>query len=194
MIAIMLLILAFITWRLGWSPADLGFDLPLSRDGAIGLVISVSVIIVFAAVNALWKRRHPEEVERAFREIESNPMLPRTPAEMRWAAAFLLAAGIGWEILYRGFLLWVLVPLIGVVGAICVAAIAYGLAHGYKSRGQLIGSVLASFAFTVAFALTGSLWWLILLHVIAGAPLVWNGRRAMRNQVSRADDGPELSV
>lgn len=116
-------------------------------------------------------------------------MLPRTAVELRWATVFVVAAGTGWEILYRGFLLWVLIPLIGVVGAVCVAAIAYGLAHGFKSRGQLIGSLGMSFAFTVAFALTGSLWWLMLLHVFAGAPLVWSGRRARRNQAPHVSEG-----
>lgn len=57
--------------------------------------------------------------------------------------------GIGWELLYRGFLLLALAPWLGTWGAVVLAAVAYGAAQGYKSPGQL----------------TGSLWWLMLLHV-----------------------------
>jgi membrane protease YdiL (CAAX protease family) len=75
---------------------------------------------------------------------------------------------VGWEILYRGFLLWFLSPYIGIAGAICLASFAYGLARGYQGRRQLVGSIASAFAFTVAFAITRSLWWLMLLHAARG--------------------------
>lgn len=69
--------------------------------------------------------------------------------------------------LYRGFLLAVLIPHIGALAAISSAALAYGLAHGYKSPRQLIGTV-AAFIFTIAYYLTESLWWPMLIHAGMG--------------------------
>lgn len=74
----------------------------------------------------------------------------------------------GWEILYRGFIL-LLTPNTGLPIAITISALAYGIAHGYRSPKQLIASIVSAFAFTIAYALTHSLWWLIVIH--AGLPL-----------------------
>lgn len=67
-------------------------------------------------------------------------------------------------------MLWALSPWIGTVGAVIVAAIGYGLGHGSKRAGSVGGAVVSSFIFTIAYALTGSLWWLMLLH--AGLPII----------------------
>ena len=72
--------------------------------------------------------------------------------------------------LYRGFLLWWLTPLVGIIGAVVLASLAYGLAHGWKSRWEGLGSIASAFLFTIGFAVTGSLWWLIAIHT--GLPLI----------------------
>src|SRR5471032_1066689 len=43
----------------------------------------------------------------------------------------------------------------------------YGAGHGFENVKQFLGSIVAAFAFTVEYALTGSLWWLIVLHAAA---------------------------
>lgn len=182
MIAVMLVVTAWLAWGLGWTPADLGFDLPLTSGGKVGLALAVALMILARVIDVVWKRRHPDAESRVRERFDA--MLPQTMSDLRWLVAFILAAGIGWEILYRGFLLWVLVPLIGTTGAVCLVAIAYGLGHGFKSRGQVIGNLVSSFAFTLAFALTHSLWWLMLLHVYMGVPMVLLGRRMLRGKVS----------
>jgi len=76
----------------------------------------------------------------------------------------------GWEVLYRGFLLQLLPPIIGLPFAIVASALAYGIAHGYKNPKELIASIISAFIFTIAYAWTHSIWWLILIHV--GLPLL----------------------
>lgn len=51
--------------------------------------------------------------------------------------------------------------------AVVLAAVSYGAGHGYKSFKQFAGSIGVSLAFTIGYALTGSLWWLIVLHAAA---------------------------
>ena len=54
------------------------------------------------------------------------------------------------------------------MAAVCIAALTYGAAHGYKNRTQFVASVISAFVFTIAFVLTGSLWWLMLIHTAIG--------------------------
>lgn len=165
LVVILLLVLGGDWWWSGRPWAGLGFDLPLSARGEAGLIIAVLLIVVLLAVAQVSERRLSAEKRAAQRaKLAGNELLPRSAGELRGFLLLALLVGAGWEVLYRGFLLWVLSPLVGMVAAVCVAALAYGLAHGYKSRGQLLGSIVSAFAFTIAFAVTHSLWWLMLLH------------------------------
>jgi hypothetical protein len=77
---------------------------------------------------------------------------PRDPA--------VRAVGSGrrrrWELLYRGYLLWLLPPLMGMPAAVILAAVAYGLGHGASDWRSVAGATVSSFLFTIAYALSGS--------------------------------------
>ncbi len=166
-----LVLVAFLT---GMTARDLGLGWPPPRAGQIGLALAAVILGgVAAAVLVMAPSKSP-------REQSAMAELPSGRREMRLFLLFGLAAGFGWEVLYRGFVLWWLTPLFGLTGAVVAASIAYGLAHGWKSWGQGLGSIGSAFLFTIGFAATGSLWWLIAIH--CGLPLVallagWRARR-----------------
>lgn len=175
-VIIVLLALLFTIWGFeGRSYQLLGLDMPVSTAGLIGLAATGVILAGLAAAIMVTKRRPP-----AAEDAAAADMLPEHRSETILFVLFGLAAGAGWELLYRGFLLWALTPLIGLAGAVIVAAVAYALGHGSKDAKSLIGSTIASFLFTIGYAVTGSLWWLMLLH--AGLPLIGllAGRRASR--------------
>ena len=149
----------------GRLASALGFDWPLTTAGVIGLAIT-GLLLTGLALTAPRARapQDPATREAALRT------LPQGALECRWFVAFGLTLGFAWELLYRGYLLWLLAPYIGTVVTIVIAATAYGLAHGYQNPRQLVGSIISAFVFTIAFALTHSLWWLIILH--AGLPMI----------------------
>ena len=149
----------------GRSAALLGLDLPVSTTGLIGIAAALVILAALAAAILLKRPATPSAGQSPRADL-----LPQTDRDTRLFILFSLVAGFGWELLYRGFLLWALTPLLGAPAAVVVAATAYGLAHGSRGIGSLIGAIISSFLFTIAYALTGSLWWLILLHV--GLPLV----------------------
>lgn len=163
-IGVLLVLLAF-DWALtGRSLADLGLDLPPSLPGLGGLAVSAVLITAMILVTRAWPRRTGSSAD------EAAKLMPQSPGERRIFILFALAVGCGWELLYRGFLLWALTPLATLPGAIVIAAVTYGLAHGYKTRRLFIGSLISAFLFVGAYAATGSLWWLMLLH--SALPLV----------------------
>ena len=181
-VSIMLAVLWFGAHRAGFTACDLGLDVPLSRAGAWGLVAAVALLAGLSIAGAVMTRRYPPAV-RADKEREllaTRFPWPRTGAE---AIAFTLAMSLmtaAWEILYRGFALLFLAPWTGLPAAVALAALAYGLAHGYQNPKQLAGSIVSAFLFTIAYAATHSLWWLMVIHAglpLSVAPAVWRARR-----------------
>ena len=61
---------------------------------------------------------------------------------------------------------------------------AYGAAHGYKNPRQFAGSIAASFAFAIGYALTGSLWWLIVLHAAAPVTMLFTVKKIQARAAS----------
>lgn len=177
LVALALAALLAADWLVTRRPvAALGLDWPISRSGMIGLAITVVLLFALAATSLL--KRQPTDPEQAARADQGAAILqPETPGELRLLLLFLPIAGVVWELLYRGYLLWALTPALGAIGAVTIAALAYGLAHGIKSVGQAGASLASALAFTIGYALTQSLWWLILLHI--GLPLLglWLTRR-----------------
>jgi hypothetical protein len=96
------------------------------------------------------------------------------------AAALVLAGLLAWdknlspakqdEKEALGFLVSYLMPYLGLAGAVALPTLAYAAAHGYNGARQFGVSIIFAFLFTIGFALTNSLWWLMLVH--AGLPLL----------------------
>lgn len=163
---ILISVLAVDWWWSGRSIAALGLEIPIPRRGEICL--GIAAVLVLALMIASWfsmKQLRGEKLIAAQTKIDSLDLFPRKSSDWLGFLISVVLLGTGWEILYRGYLLWALTPLIGTFGAVSVAALAYGLGHGYKNRGQQIGNVASAFGFTIAYAATHSLWWLIVVHV-----------------------------
>jgi membrane protease YdiL (CAAX protease family) len=161
-----LLVLAVLMAVTGRSAALLGLDIPVSIRGQWGLlavVVLMSVPFIWSAISD--RKKEQAKKDKEFAELEALDAIPRTSRELWGFVLVVFCMGIGWELLYRGYLMLVLPPVTGTTGAVILTALAYGIGHGYKSRNQFIGSIVSAFLFTLAYVFTGSLWWLMLLHV-----------------------------
>jgi len=121
--------------------------------------------------------RPPKQNAELGSRLSEAGLIAATPDDLAYSVVLALLIGCGTELLFRGFLYGFFAPLIGQIGALVVAALAYGLGHGSRTTGQAVGSVVSAFAFTIAFALTGSLWWLMLVHTAVGLSGLWWGYR-----------------
>lgn len=146
----------------GRSAALLGLNLPPT---GLGWSCLLGAALLLTALCVATRRKPRMDTAAG----DDDP-LPQTPAERTGFILFALAAGTGWEILYRGFLLWFLTPLLGPMVAVCVASLAYGVSHGVRDRRRAAASIVSAFLFTIGFSLTHDLWWLMLIH--AGLPLL----------------------
>jgi membrane protease YdiL (CAAX protease family) len=177
------------SWQAGYTLRDIGFDLPLSRAGVWGLCFAVLLFGgLWVAGSVIERRKTPEaRAENERKLLDSSFPWPRNGSE---TLAFVISMSVmtaAWEILYRGFVLLLLTPSTGMSLAIAISALAYGIGHGYTNPKQLIASIVSAFVFTIAYAVTHSLWWLIVIH--AGLPLtaIPAVLRAQRREAGIAD-------
>ncbi len=161
-----LLALAAIMTISGRSAGALGLDMPVSIYGQWGLLFVVALMTVPFIWTAIADRKKDQKKkDEEFAQLEALGGVPKTGAELAGTVLVVACMGIGWELLYRGYLMLVLPPVTGIYGAVILSALAYGIGHGYQDRNQFIGSIVSAFLFTLGYVLTNSLWWLMLLHV-----------------------------
>ena len=141
----------------GWDELGLSVHPPLG--GLVGLAFAIVLVLILTI--ATRSKAHKDESLVA----AARGFLPETKSEMLLFVVFSFVVGVAWEVLYRGFLLWFLEPLVSLWGAVLVATVAYALAHGISDRRRIAPSLLSALAFSAGYALTGSLWWLILIHI-----------------------------
>ncbi len=141
---------------------QLGLGAPTTHSAIAGFLVAVFVPITLFCLTLIEKSRVQKPAKP---DNQADAILPESPEELRSFVMFAIVAGFGWEVLYRGFLLFWLSPIIGLVPAVAASSIAYGLSHSCKTIMQTAGSLVSAFLFTTGYAATGSLWWLILLHI-----------------------------
>jgi len=167
-----------IDWR--WSGrliSMLGLDIPVGTYGLYGL-IAVTAATLFLAVMLLNLKVFikPARYPKLREQMREMKILPRTLRELLVFLAVAVTAGIWEELLFRGFLIWFLAPYVGVIGAVLISTLAFGLGHAYQGwrgipRTGAVGLVLA-----IAYIASGSLWWVMAAHAlldIYGGLLAW---------------------
>jgi uncharacterized protein len=119
--------------------------------GAAYIAAAVALVVL-----QLWsvRRLSPERRVAARPKLGSVAfMLPHTAAEQRWFVALSLTAGFCEELLYRGYLVWVLAPWLGQLGAMAAVVVAFGISHAYQgrkgaTRATIAGAVMAAMVLT----------------------------------------------
>jgi membrane protease YdiL (CAAX protease family) len=164
-IALLLLALAAVCWWNGYTPAALGLSAPTAGPALWSLTgVAIALPVLHFVGKMFENKMDPAKRAAAQGKILANQGFPRTPAELRLFILLMLFVAVGWELLYRGFLMLALTPLIGTWGAVAVAAVAYGAGHGYQGAKPFAGAIVSALLFTVGYVLTDSLWWLMLVH------------------------------
>ena len=149
----------------GLDPEDLGLAWPSGpyRWWALGFTGYLLAVVLGAGLvlRARARRGHRIRGQDAF-----AAMLPRTPAERRYAAAVAVGAGISEELAFRGFLIAVGVGLLGLppVPALLVATVVFSLAHLYQGATGVFATLLLGALFGALYLFTGSLLLPVLIH------------------------------
>ena len=178
-VLMLLCALMLVMWLGGYSFAQLGMGMPRSPGALWGLAtVAFLLALMHLLGNRMDRKRTPEERARQEDKLRDLPVpIPRTSTETLAYLVTMVGMTATWELLYRGYLLLVLTPVTGLPLAVALAAVSYGAGHGYRSAKQFIGSIVAAFAFTIGYAITGNLWWLIVLHAAVPVAMMYAARK-----------------
>lgn len=150
-------------------------DVPMS---AVGLDVpsgwrlwaAGALIVAVAALQghvALRIRRIPGPKTQLRAQFGSTALImPRHASELPIWLGLSASAGICEELLFRGFLIWILQPVVGWWAAAIVALALFGAVHAYQGKAGVIRSATIGAFFTVLVVLTHSLWPAMVLHAV----------------------------
>ncbi|WP_166881954.1 CPBP family intramembrane glutamic endopeptidase [Massilia mucilaginosa] len=175
---VLLLMLLAHAWQRGQGAdmVGIGFDLSANQRYLVAAAIVVVALWHLGMHAAMRMIDTDAGVAQAFDKMSRNQLMPRTLAEARLYVLFVIVIGIGSDLLYRGFLINTLVPVGGAIVAILLASLADALTYGYDKPRDIPGNIALSLVLGIAFYLSQSLLWIIVLHLGLGlstARIAW---------------------
>ena len=132
-----------------WLPAGRPLaDLGLAPPSGLRWIVSIAVVVAMVAFFVVQRRSVARASAEALAAVRPRLggldfMLPHTQREHRWFLALSLTAGVCEEIIYRGYFVWLLAPWLGVVGALVVITVLFGLGHSYQGKKGLLRPMAA---------------------------------------------------
>jgi len=144
-----------------------------SKPAIAGLGVGLVIGLVGLSVVRLRARGRapavaPSEIKPWFRKLvpDFTALIPTTVRERLIFAALAVSAGICEEIVFRGWLLYVLHRLGGLNGTalILIGAALFGLCHVYQGVTGVIGTTLAGVLLAALYVATGTLLVPMVLH------------------------------
>jgi uncharacterized protein len=144
-------------------------------DWRAGLLISAVFLLVMipavyvAAQTEVFGRQYPLAGQWAYTLQRAGVQERSLTLFLAYQAAYFLYF-VGWEFLFRGWMLNGLLPRFGRGGAILVQTLPFVLLHFGKPQAEALGSIVAGIALGVLALRTRSFWYGALLH---GVIAVW---------------------
>jgi CAAX protease family protein len=128
----------------------------------------VTAAVALVALQLWSVRRLSPERRIAARPKLGNVafMLPHSAAEERWFVALSITAGFCEELLYRGYLVWIIAPWLGQLGGMTAVVVAFGISHAYQGRKGAIRATLAGAVMAAIVLTSGSLIPAMIVHAL----------------------------
>lgn len=162
----------------GW--ANLGLRLPVRAPDAVAVVLVV-LVIAFLVGSTRAVRRSVRRTESAAALTAAAPravtaLVPRSPVERRWFGLVAVTAGVCEELLYRGFLLAVVVaitPGISDLALVVLGGVSFGLAHVYQGVVGVVTTSVLGAILTLLYVGTGTVLVPMLVHATIDLRILW---------------------
>jgi membrane protease YdiL (CAAX protease family) len=134
--------------------------------GTLGVLIAVAAFYARTVANIAHAKRAGKRVKFP---TNAARRAPHTRVELSWWVAVSVSAGVCEEFIFRGYLIWLLQPVLGEWGAAAASVIVFAAAHAYQgAKGALAVGLVGSF-FTLMVLVSGSLVPAIAVHALIDA-------------------------
>lgn len=170
LITLTLTSVALVAWHVAGRPwAALGLTAVKGWRAWASFGATVALILLLArSLNRLARDqgrrlRLRERLERLL-PADALEFIPRTSVDRAFAVLVALTAGVGEEMLYRGYFTAILAPWLSWWGAAALSVGCFGLAHNYQGRAGIARAAAIGAALTLVVAVTGSLLPAMVLH------------------------------
>lgn len=159
-------LVALLWWWRRRQPGDLSL-VPHVGWGLAGVLVGTIAIVIAVQRQTATLANDPELVGRVQSRLEpAGRLLPAQPGEWPLFAAFAITAGICEELLFRGFLQWVLTQYMGPWPAAAAQVALFGIAHAYQGFSGVWRTGMVGAFLTCIVLLSGSLYPAMLLHAL----------------------------
>jgi membrane protease YdiL (CAAX protease family) len=133
-----------------------------------GFAVSVAFAASFAVLTVLQRRaiaNRPKLLERLRGRIaEIKSIVPHTAEERRIWTLAAITAGTCEEVLFRGYLLTFIASIEGIIAAVLVCAVLFGLYHAYYGPKGILKTGAFGLLMTLIALWSGSLIPVIIIH------------------------------
>jgi len=153
-------------WQHGRSLEALGV-IAHPTTGLLGVLAGVAVMAALLHRQRPLVGADPEVRVRVRQRLAGAwPILPQSSREYGGFVPLAITAGVCEEVLFRGFLVWLLSFVMPWWAAGLTQAVLFGMGHAYQGpRGVVLTGLVGLFLMGVVW-LTGSLWAAIVIHAL----------------------------
>jgi len=132
----------------------------LWASAASVLAVAVALGVMTVRLARLTRRKRVKMPSRA------TAHAPHTTHELAWWSAVSLSAGFSEELIFRGYLIWVFQPLLGLWGAALLSLVLFAAGHAYHGPVGAAATGVVGGIFTLVVLTFGSLWPAVAIHAL----------------------------
>jgi membrane protease YdiL (CAAX protease family) len=154
-------------------------------------MVVVMILLTLQRYRILRDREMQEQLKKSL--VHVSALLPTNGREMATFYALSVTAGVCEEILYRGYVLWYIADVTGVVGGVLLSSALFGLAHAYQGTKGMLQTGAVGLVLAILFVLSGTLWIPIILHAfldINSGRLAYGIHRSLPDEIE-VSSGPD---
>jgi membrane protease YdiL (CAAX protease family) len=154
---------------------------------AIGGAVGTALVLGFLLLQSRRIRElAPERLTKLKASLgDAAAILPTDERELWIFRALAVTAGVCEEILFRGYLIWYLVPLLGQWPGMFAGAALFGAAHFYQGTKGVLKTGFIGVVMGALYLATGSLVWPMVLHAAVDLQAGEVGRALQRGLTAR---------
>jgi len=173
---------------------DIGLVRPAGWQGWAATAVALVIGGLLFAQSAMVARRPETHAQVRAAVANYAELLPVRRSDLSGFSALSITAGVCEELLFRGYLVWVLSHWLGAWGAQGGALLVFGVAHAYLGRGAVIRALIAGAVAAGLYVWSGSLIPSMLFHALLDLSSGWMGYIVLAEDAGQDGQGGKVAA